>query len=144
MKIKNENERNSSLLKLEILVNRNQKTRSMIDATSATCVRTLSVTRRSIVDRLNVYFFVYTKFIIRTLTSHISFPLVDRKHAFSHIYDLCEIFPRRSVRIVFFFSYPPYSVQAKSCQKRSLWKAQAVSNIFGKFYPCWFSLNSMR
>lgn len=54
MKIKNENEPDSSLLKLEITGS--EKIRSyMIDATSATCVR-LSVTRRSIVDRLNAYF----------------------------------------------------------------------------------------
>lgn len=62
-------------------------------------MHTYFVTRRS--RQIKRIFFMYIKFIIRTFTSHISFPVVDRKHAFSRIYDLRGFFPRRSVRIFF-------------------------------------------
>jgi len=57
---------------------------------------------------------MYTKFIIRTFTSHISFTLVDRKHTFSRIYDLREFFP--FVQFVLFF----FPIFRTACKRKAV------------------------
>ena len=91
-------------------------------------------------------FFMNTKFIIRTFTSHISFPLVDRKRAFSRIFMIYANFSRCSVHIVFFLSSVRRAserlLKAVGCEVAL--KSTCPRIILANSILRWFSFNSTR
>lgn len=109
----------------------------MIDATNATCIHTLS---RDVADRLNAYFScIQNSSSVRLhLTSRFRLS-IESTHLVAYTIYVDFFSPPFSSH---FFSYLPYNVQAKSCQKRlrGHFEKHMLANIFGKFYSCRFSL----
>lgn len=139
MKIKDENEPNSSLRKLEI--SWNEKTRSMIDATNSAQVRTLSITRRSNADRLNAHFsYTQNSSSIRLhLTSRFRLSIENTRLAVFTIY--ANFSPSYSSHCSFFSAILHTACKRKAV-KSGRFEKHMLTDIFGKFYPCWFSFNS--